>query len=366
MSHEHVETVVIGAGQAGLATAYHLTRRGRECLVLEASERVGDVWRTRFDSLRLFTPARYDALPGLPMPAPAWDYPTGRQMGDYLETYARTMRLPVRTGVSVDSLGRRGERFVVTSGHQVVTADNVVVASGTWKRPVVPTCADELDPAIRSMHSSEYRNPSQLQPGPVLVVGASHSGADIALELSRTHQTHLAGRIHGQLPFDIEGRVAHVLLPLIWFAWNHVLTERNPIGRKVRDHVRHGGGPLIRVKRRDLESAGVQWTAQRVTGVDDGRPVLADGRVLDVTNVVWCTGFGLDLDWIDVPLGDGPFPAQTRGVVPTAPGLYFVGLPFLRSFSSMLVGGVGRDAAYVVGHIERRLPTHRPAPAAAA
>lgn len=351
---EHVETVIIGAGQAGLSTAYHLTRRGRPCLVLEADDRVGDVWRNRFDSLRLFTPAAYDSLPGLPWSMPRWEFPTGHQMADYLEAYAAKLGLPVRTGVSVDSLTKQGDRYVVTSGHRVITADNVVVASGTWQSPIVPEFADWLDPSIRQMHSAGYRNPSQLQPGPVLLVGASHSGADLALELARSHETYLSGRIHGEIPFRIDGRFAHVIFPAIWFVWNHVATERTPIGRKMRTHVRQGGGPLIRVKRADLASAGVHHTEDRVVGVRDGRPLLADGRALDVANVVWCTGFGKDTDWIDIPLGDEQWPMQSRGVVPDSPGLYFVGLPFLRGFYSMLVGGVSRDADYVARHIARR------------
>lgn len=356
MQTEHVETVVIGAGQAGLSTAFHLTRRGRDCVVLEAGDRVGDVWRHRFDSLRLFTPARYDGLPGRRFPLPGWEFPSGHQMADFLEAYAADNRLPVRTGTSVDSLDpvADGDGFVVTSGHRVLRADNVVVASGTWKSPLVPEFADELDPSIRQMHSAEYRNPSQLRPGPVLVVGASHSGADIALELSGAHETHLAGRVNGQLPFDIESRRAHAVLPLLWFAWNHVLTERTPMGRKVQAHVRGGGGPLIRVKRAHLAAAGVRHTEQRVVGTRDGRPVLADGEVLAVANVVWCTGFGPDTDWIHLPLGDGRWPTQHRGVVPGVEGLYFVGLPFLYSFSSMLVGGAGRDADHVAQHIQAR------------
>jgi putative flavoprotein involved in K+ transport len=351
MTTRHHETLIIGAGQAGLATAYHLTRRGRPCLVLEADDRVGDVWRRRFDSLRLFTPARYDALPGLPMPVGPWEFPTGRQMGDYLESYAAQMRLAVRTGVSVDSLGRDGGRYVLTSGHTVYTADNVVVASGGWAKPKVPAFATELDPVIRQVHSAEYHNPAQLQPGPVLVVGASHSGADLALELARAgHPTQLAGRIHGEIPFRIESRVGRVMLPLVWFAWNHVLTEATPIGRKMREGVRAGGGPLVRVKRRDLAAAGVRHTPERVTGPDDP-------RLRDVANVVWCTGFGRDTSWIDVPLGGAEFPEQSRGVVPSAPGLYFVGLPFQRGFYSMLVGGVGRDADHVAGHITSRVPS---------
>jgi putative flavoprotein involved in K+ transport len=352
---EQVETVVIGGGQAGLATSYHLAAAGRQHVVLEADERVGDVWRRRFDSLRLFSPAGYDGLPGMRFPLPRWEFPTGRQMADYLESYAAAFVLPVRTGVSVDSLTREGERYVVTSGHRRFEAANVVVASGTWQTPIVPDFADQLDPRIRQLHSAEYRNPSQLQPGPVLLVGCSHSGPDLAVELAPTHRTYLSGPIQGEIPFRIESRVAHLMLPVLWFAANHVLTMRTPLGRKIAPHVRSGGGPLIRVKRADIEAAGVEYTPERTVGVQDGKPVLGDGRALDVANVVWCTGFGKDTDWIQVPTGDDRWPAQARGVVRDAAGLYFVGLPFLQGFYSMLIGGVGRDAAYVARHIDRRM-----------
>lgn len=359
MVREHatnVESIIVGAGQAGLATAYHLTRRGRSCLVVDAHERVGDVWRQRFDSLRLFTPARYDGLPGMPFPLQGWEFPTGRQMADYLEAYAQTLELPVRTGFAVDGVQRDGGRFAVTSGRTVLTADNVVVASGTWQSPVTPDFAAELDPSILQMHSADYRNPSQLRPGPVLVVGAGHSGTDIAFEVAGTHETYLSGRFHGEVPFRIGGRVSRMVMPLLWFMANHVLTERTPMGRKMQREVRQGGGPLIRVKRADLQRVGVRHVEHRVVGVHDGRPVLADGRVLDVANVIWCTGFGKDISWLRLPLGDGlwsdgSWPAQVRGVVPGVPGLYFVGLPFLRGFYSMLIGGVARDAAYVARHI---------------
>src|SRR4051794_14930817 len=276
-NRKHIETIIIGGGQAGLVTAYHLQRRGRECLVLESDPRVGDVWRRRFDSLRLFTPARYDALPGLPMSMPRSAFPTGHEMADYLETYAGIHELPVQTGTQVDGLAREGNRYLVTAGLQTFTADSVVVASGTWQEPVLPEFADELDPSIRQLHSSAYRNPAQLQPGPVLVVGASHSGADIALELAATRETYLAGRVHGELPFDIERRRARILFPAIWFVWNHLLTLRTPLGRKVREHILTTGAPLLRVKRRHLAAAGVQLSEQRVVGVEDGRPTLADG-----------------------------------------------------------------------------------------
>jgi putative flavoprotein involved in K+ transport len=186
----------------------------------------------------------------------------------------------------------------------------------------------------------------------VLVVGASHSGADLAYEAAVDHQTILAGRVHGELPFDMEGPIARVMLPILWFAATRVLTEKTPIGRKMQVEVRRGGGPLLRIKTADLEAAGVEHVDQRVVDVFDGKPVLADGRVLDVANVLWCTGFKSDLSWIDFPVsGEDGWPDQVRGASVRNPGLYWVGLQFLFSFSSMLVGGTGRDAEQVANQI---------------
>ncbi len=352
---EQFDTIIIGGGQAGLSTAYHLTRRRRHCVVLDSRDHVGDIWRQRFDSLRLYSPAKYDGLPGWAFPVGRWTYPTKDQVADYLEAYAARFELPVRTGVHVDTVTQDGDRFVVHAGEQTFRAVNVVVASGTWQAPRTPDFAALLDPSIHQLHSHDYRNPSQLQPGDVLVVGASHSGADIALEVCGQHRTVLSGPIRGELPMDIEGRVARMVLPFLWFAANHVLTQATPVGRKMRPEVLAHGGPLLRVKRTHLAAAGVEHVGEKVVGVRDGLPVLTDGRVLDVRNVVWCTGFGKELTWIQVPFDaqDG-WPVQERGVVPSRPGLYFVGLPFLYAFASMLVGGVGRDAERVAEHIASR------------
>ena len=355
--NEQFETIVIGAGQAGLAVGYHLAHRGRPFVILESAQRVGDNWRRRFDSLRLFTPARYDALPGYDVPLDGWEFPTKDQLADYLESYARHFELPVVTGVTVDSLRREGDHYVVQAGPHRFEADNVVVASGTFNDPIVPQFASELDPSILQLHSAEYRNPGQLREGPVLVVGCSHSGADIALEVAAGHRTVLSGRAHGEIPFALEGRVGRTALPVLWFMWNRVLTMNTPLGRRVRPKIRAGGAPLLRVKRAHLTAAGVERTDARVAGARDGRPLLDDGRVLDVANVVWCTGFGKDVSWIELPVtGEDGWPEQDRGVVAAHPGLYFLGLPFLHAFASMLVGGAGRDAERVAAHIAQRAP----------
>ena len=356
MIDERFDTVIIGGGQAGLSTAYHLTSQGIDCVVLEAHDRVGDIWRRRFDSLRLYSPAKYDGLPGWAFPGPRWNYPDKDQVADYLEAYADRFDLPVRTGVPVDSLTMTGDHFVVHAGDRTFEADNVVVATGTKQRPRVPDFAAELDPAVLQLHSHEYRNPTQLPPGDVLVVGASHSGADIALEVAPDHRTILSGPVRGEFPIAMEGRMARLALPLLWFAANRVLTTDTALGRKVRPEVVSHGGPLLRVKLADLSAAGVEHVPEKVAGVQDGLPVLEDGRVLDVRTVIRCTGFGKDVSWIRVPYeaASSGLPVHDRGVVASRPGLYFVGLPFLYAFASRLVGGVGRDAEWVAAHIAAR------------
>ena len=353
---ERFETLIVGGGQAGLAVGYHLTRRGRSCAILDANERVGDSWRKRWPSLRLYSPAAADGLPGMRFPAPSHAFPSGRDMADYLEAYAEKFALPVRTGVAVDALERNGDGYVVTAGERRFEADNVVVATGVFQHdhPVTPPFAAELDPRVRQLHSADYRSPEQLQEGGVLVVGAAHSGGDIAYEVARAgYRTMLSGRDTGQIPFDIEGRKARFVFPVLRVAATRILTVSTPMGRKARTKMRTHGGPLLRVKGADLEAAGVERVLERTVGVEDGKPVLADGRVVDVANVIWCTGFRNDYGWIRFPLpvdADG-FPAQERGAVPSAPGLYFVGLPFLHSFASMLIIGASRDGKRVAKRI---------------
>jgi len=370
---ERVQVVVIGAGQAGLSVGYHLARRGVRFVILEAKERIGDSWRERWDSLRLFTTGRLDSLDGMPFPGPRHEFPTKNQMADYLEAYAARFKLPVRTGVRVTRLTRLGEGYLVTAGDQRFEADHVVVAMATYQEPRIPAFAGELAPEIGQLHSLEYRRPSQLKPGGVLVVGAGNSGAEIALEAVRNgHPTWLSGRDTGKVPFNIETKLSRLVLQplLLRVIFHRLLTVDTPMGRKARPKIIAAGGPLIRTRLETLLAAGVRRVG-RTAGIRDGRPVLEDGTVLDVTNVVWCTGFHPGFSWIDLPvLDEHGEPRHERGLLPEEPGLSFVGLHFLYSMSSTMIHGVGRDAERIAEAAAKRVKgregRRQPTPVAAA
>jgi putative flavoprotein involved in K+ transport len=283
-------------------------------------------------------------------------------MGDYLEAYAAGHAPPVQTSTRVDRLERAdGDdgTYHAHAGNRLFHAPNVIVASGALQRARVPAFAAELDPRIRQLHSGDYRNPGQIPDGPTLVVGLSHSGSDIAVELAATRTTYLSGRRHGQIPVSIETPVGYRLLWwMLKLAGSTILTVRTPVGRRMAKRFRAGGAPLLRNRMPELRRAGVIWQEARTVGVRDGLPALADGTVLNVRSVVWCTGFAPDYSWVRLPItGEDGWPRQDRGIIADAPGLYVLGMPFLSGFTSVLVLGADRDARHVVEHIRRRLPT---------
>jgi putative flavoprotein involved in K+ transport len=347
ITKQHWGTLVIGAGQAGLATGYYLSRLKEDFLILDAGSRVGDSWRRRWDSLRLFTPAQLDGLPGLAFPAPRWSYPTKDQLADYLEGYAARFELPIAFNTQVTGLEKTegGYELATTSGR--LEAEHVVVATGTNPVAHVPVFAGELDKGIAQVHSSQYRNPASLPMGDALVVGSGVSGVEIALELAASRHTLISGHPTPHIPdpaFRYGGG-------LFWWLIGHVLTTQTPMGRKARKGILKGGGPLIGVSVGDLDAAGVE-RVPRVVGVKDGQPQLQDGRVVPVAAVVWATGFRPDFSWIHLDVTDETgWPKTNRGVCENAEGLYFVGMLFQYSVASGLVGGVGRDAAFVVNHL---------------
>ncbi len=354
---EYYKVIVIGAGQAGLSAGYYLKKHNIPFILLDAGERVGDTWRKRWDSLRLFTAAKFNGLAGMRFPASPNYFPTKDEMADYLEDYAAHFKLPVSTGIKVDGLSREGNLYCVTAGDRQFHAEHVVIAMSSFQIPRIPKFAKELNPDIKQFHSLDYRTPSQFQEGGVLVVGAGNSGAEIALEAAKNgHPVWLSGRDTGHVPFHIEGILAKlILLRLVGrILFHRVLTLNTPIGRKVRPKIISQGGPLVRIKPKELVKAGIN-RVPRVTGVRDGLPVIENEPIPDVKNIVWCTGFYPSFSWIDIPVFNHNEPIHNRGVIEKEPGLYFTGLHFQYALSSGMIHGIKRDAKYVVNVILHRL-----------
>lgn len=345
---ERFDTIVIGAGQAGLAVGYHLAAREIDFVILDSAPRVGDTWRNRWDSLRLFTTAARSGLPAMHFPAPPGHLPDRDEVAEYLERYAERMDLPIRLSCRVDSLGWDGERYTIRAGDEHFEVENVVVATGPFQRPRIPAVAGQLSGDIRQLHSSDYRNPFDLPEGPVLVVGAGNSGAQIALELARFRKVWLAGRESGHLPRRVLGRdVFDWLWPVL-----RRITADSALGRRMRK--RSGrADPLVGMPRRALTTAGVQRVG-RVTGERGGLPVCGDD-VVEPRVVIWCTGYEPDYRWIELPvLDESGHPRHVHGLATDSPGLYFVGLRLQRTLASALIGGVAEDAAYVADQVARR------------
>lgn len=352
---ERLNTLVIGGGQAGLAVGYHLSRARVPFLIVDANQRTGDAWRNRWDSLRLFTPNRFNSLPGMTIPGEDWGFPTKDEVADYLESYATHFELPIRHGVTVDHLTRDGDRFLATAGDMAFEADNVIVAMASYQVPKTPGFASELDSRIVQLHVDDYKNPGQLQDGDVLVVGLGNSGAEIAKELAQVRRVWLSGEPSAVQPFRPERLSGRILMPFVGpVILNRVLTTSTPMGRRFHSKMRHKAMPLLRVKPKDLVAAGVHRVG-RTTGVVDGYPQLEDGSVLEVANVIWSTGFTPGFSWIDLPVFDEAGDViHARGIVEEVPGLYFVALKFLYSVLSDTLFAIGRDTGYVVNHLVER------------
>ena len=354
---EKYKVIVIGAGQAGLSVGYYLKKHDISFIILDANDRIGDSWRKRWDSLHLFTPAKFDGLAGMPFPASPNYFPTKDEMGDYLENYAAHFNLPVRNGVKVDGLSREGNSYCIKAGDKHFQAEHVVIAMSNFQNPKIPKFAKEINSDIVQLHSFDYRNQSQLQEGGVLVIGAGNSGAEIALESAKNnHPVWLSGRDVGHIPFHIESTLAKIILVrlVIRFLFHRILTTNTPVGKKARPKIVSQGGPLIRIKPKELAKAGIK-RVPKIEGVSNGLPLLENKEVIDVENIIWCTGFYPSYSWIDIPVFKDREPIQERGVVTKEPGLYFTGLHFLYSLSSAMVHGTARDAKYIVRTITNRL-----------
>jgi putative flavoprotein involved in K+ transport len=335
---------IVGAGQAGLAVGSFLARQGRRFAILEAGPSVGTAWRERWDSLLLFTPRRYDSLPGLAFPGDPDGYPTRDEVVAYLEHYSAHFELPIELGSRVRSLAKEDGMFVLDLGDRRIEAEQVIVATGPFQVPRVPAFADGLAPEVFQAHSTGYRKPGDVPEGTVLIVGGGNTGYQIAKELSATHAAKLAiGSRQTPLPQRLLGR------DLFWWLTKLGLLEKtvdSRLGRRARHR-----DTLIGSSPRELRRHGIELKP-RVVGVSGRTVDFADGSRLDVDAVIWATGYRPDYSWIELPITDETGAARHRRGVTDVPGLYFLGLSWQHTRGSALIGWVEDDAAFIAEQIE--------------
>jgi len=343
------DVIVIGGGQAGLAIGYFLAQHARDFMILEAASEPAATWRQRWNSLKLFTSARYDALPGFAFPGDPDRYPTRDEVAAYLTEYANRFALPVELNSRVRAIRKAGASYRIELGDRAYEAEHVVVATGPFQTPFVPPIAERLGPAVKQFHSIKYRSPQQMPDGRVLVVGGGNTGYQIAEELSGSHEVHISiGSRQKPLPQRVLGR------DLFWYLDKTGLihkTRDTRIGRRLRanEDTLIGSGP------RTLRRHGVVFHRRAVDAAGSA-VTFSNNEKLEVRSVIWATGFRLDHSWVDVPIFDGAGRVVHQRGVTGSPGLYFIGLPWQHTRGSALLGFVKDDAAYIADQINTLQP----------
>jgi putative flavoprotein involved in K+ transport len=344
-SSDDVEVAVIGAGQAGLAMGYFLRHQGRRFVILERADSIGSAWRERWESLRLFTPRRYSALPGLPFPGDPNGYPTRDEVTAYLERYAETFSLPIELNSEVKNLEEGDDgRFRLELDGRTITADQVVVATGPFQAPYVPKVAEKLADDLFQKHAVGYRRPDELPDGTVLVVGGGNTGFQIAKELSATHKVVLSvGSRQKPLPQRVLGR------DLFWWLTKTRILDKTVDSRLGRKLSRRD--TLIGSSPRELKKRYRVAIRQRVVDAYARTVRFEDGSEPEVDAVIWATGYRADYSWIKLPIFDEDGRLRHRRGVTNVPGLYFLGLTWQHTRGSALIGWVKDDAEFIAERI---------------
>jgi putative flavoprotein involved in K+ transport len=343
-SPEHLEVAVIGGSQAGLAMGHYLVQRRRRFAIFERGDSIAPAWRERWDSLKLFTPRGYSALPGLPFPGDPDDYPTRDEVIAYLEQYAETFELPIELNSEVRRLTHEDGRFVLDIDGRRVTADQVVVATGPFQTPFVPALTEELDPEVWQVHSTGYRRPGDVPEATVLVVGGGNTGFQIAKELSATHKVLLSvGSKQKPLPQRVAGR------DLFWWLTKTGLihkTVESRLGQRLKDR-----DTLIGSSPRELKRRYGMELKPRARDASGHTVRFEDGSALEANAIIWATGYRPDYSWIDLPVLDSNGRLRHRRGVTDVPGLSFLGLTWQWTRGSALIGWVKDDAAFLAERI---------------
>jgi putative flavoprotein involved in K+ transport len=342
-----VDVAVIGAGQAGLAIGYFLSQQRRRFVNFEREGSIGAAWRERWESLTLFTPRRYNSLPGLPFSGDPDGYPNRDEVIAYLERYAETFDLPIELNSEVRKLRRKDGTFELEIDGCTIEAEQVVVATGPFQRPYIPEVARDLAPEVFQTHATGYRNPGDVAEGTVLVVGGGNTGFQIAEELAATHRVVLSvGSRQMPLPQRLLGR------DLFWWLTKTRLL-RTTVESRLGQRMRHRD-TLIGSSPRELRRRYDVSVKPRVVGADGRRVRFTDGTELEVDAVIWATGYRPDYSWIEVPVFDEHGRVRHRRGVTDVPGVYFLGLTWQYTRGSALLGWVKEDADFIAERIAER------------
>ncbi|WP_339240319.1 NAD(P)/FAD-dependent oxidoreductase [Paenibacillus sp. FSL R5-0517] len=345
------DALVIGAGQAGLAAGYYLQRSGLTFVIVDAASSVGESWRKRYDSLRLFTPRMYDGLPGMPLGGNENDLPSKDEIADYFESYAKQMHLPIKLNCLISRLSKQDEVYYAETNDEIIEARNIIVATGPFQTPNVPSFAKSLSESVIQLHSSEYRNSSQLLPGTTVVVGGGNSGAQIAVELAADEQQ----MVYISIARNITFRPLHIMKRSIFWYFEKLGILRASADRMVGKWLRNQPEYVYGYALKELMTQGkVNMRPRAINAIDD-RILYEDGSETRIDNMIWATGFKRNDSWIDIHTAfdsKGEM-IHERGVSPVA-GLYYVGLPWQTSRGSALLGWVKYDAQKIISHVIQR------------